>query len=216
MMRVLIADADSHTRHALALFLARRLGVAGIGEAWDDASLERELAARSRLEQRIARLQQQIEQGQTADRQMNDLHARVADLEAQLNAQAYAPEEHAALIVCHEQQSALAARLTDEDYAHDAREQLQATLAARNLRLTLSEPVIDMLADKGYDAKMGARPLSRKIDELIRVPLSKKILFDQLENCTIHAVMKDDVVDFVIESGQATPVVNDQGYIVLD
>ncbi len=90
---------------------------------------ERELATRSRLEQRIARLQQQIEQGQAADQQMRELHTRVAAIEAQLNAQAYAPEDHAALIVCHEQQSALVSRLTDEDYAHDAREQLQATLA---------------------------------------------------------------------------------------
>jgi len=95
-------------------------------------------------------------------------------------------------------------------------EELQNTLTSKNLKLTLSEPVIDMLAEKGYDSKMGARPLSRKIDELIRVPLSKKILFDRLENCTIHAVMKDDAVDFIIESASATPVVDDQGYIVLD
>jgi ATP-dependent Clp protease ATP-binding subunit ClpA len=30
---------------------------------------------------------------------------------------------------------------------------------------------------------MGARPLGRKIDELVKVPLSKKILFEKLENC---------------------------------
>jgi hypothetical protein len=57
--------------------------------------------------------------------------------------------------------------------------------------------------------------LGRKIDELIRVPLSKRILFDRLENCTIHAVMKDDKIDFMIEE-IAKPVVNEQGYIVLD
>jgi ATP-dependent Clp protease ATP-binding subunit ClpA len=76
--------------------------------------------------------------------------------------------------------------------------------------------VIDLLADKGYDNKMGARPLSRKIDELIRVPLSKKILFDRLENCTIQCDTKDDAVDFVIETPLATPMVNEDGYIVLD
>ncbi|MBN2006113.1 MAG: SMC family ATPase [Anaerolineae bacterium] len=89
---------------------------------------ERELAARPRLEQRVARLQQQIEQGETADQQMGELRVKVADLEAQLAAQAYAPDEHAALAVCHKQQSALAARLSDEDYAPEAREELQATL----------------------------------------------------------------------------------------
>ena len=54
-----------------------------------------------------------------------------------------------------------------------------------------------MLADKGYDPKMGARPLSRKIDELIRVPLSKKILFEQLRDADIDADLVDDKVVFV-------------------
>ena len=95
-------------------------------------------------------------------------------------------------------------------------DELKSNLAEKNIRLTLAEPVIDMLADKGYDSKMGARPLSRKIDELIRVPLSKRILFDRLEDCTIHAVMKDDQIDFVIEDPTLQPVVNEDGYIVLD
>jgi ATP-dependent Clp protease ATP-binding subunit ClpA len=66
---------------------------------------------------------------------------------------------------------------------------------------------------------MGARPLSRKIDELIRVPLSKKILFDRLTNCAIHAdVVEDRIVFDVVED---TPVeviasVNPDGIIVVD
>jgi ATP-dependent Clp protease ATP-binding subunit ClpA len=95
-------------------------------------------------------------------------------------------------------------------------EELQQSLLVKAIRLTLSESVIDMLADKGYDSKMGARPLSRKIDELIRVPLSKRILFDRLENCSIHAVMLNDQVDFVVDESSTVPVVNKQGYIVLD
>jgi len=95
-------------------------------------------------------------------------------------------------------------------------DELKASLMNKNIQLTLSEPVIDMLADKGYDSKMGARPLGRKIDELIRVPLSKKILFDRLENCTMHAVMKDDAVEFVTEFSAGTAVVTEDGYIVLD
>ena len=95
-------------------------------------------------------------------------------------------------------------------------DELKSNLAEKNIRLTLAEPVIDMLADKGYDSKMGARPLSRKIDELIRIPLSKRILFDRLEDCTIHAVMKDDQIDFIIEDPTLQPVVNEDGYIVLD
>jgi ATP-dependent Clp protease ATP-binding subunit ClpA len=95
-------------------------------------------------------------------------------------------------------------------------DELKSNLAEKNIRLTLAEPVVDMLADKGYDNKMGARPLSRKIDELIRVPLSKRILFDRLENCTIHAVMKDDRIDFLTDDPTPQPVVDENGYIVLD
>ena len=95
-------------------------------------------------------------------------------------------------------------------------DELQASLDTKQIKLTLTESVVDMLADKGYDPKMGARPLSRKIDELIRVPLSKKILFDRLTNCTVHAVMKDEAVDFIIEEPAPQPMVNEDGYIVLD
>lgn len=95
-------------------------------------------------------------------------------------------------------------------------DELKDSLLNKNIRLNLSEAVIDMLADKGYDNKMGARPLGRKIDELIRVPLSKRILFDRLENCNISAVIVDDTVNFIIEPPLLAPVVNEDGYIVLD
>ena len=55
-----------------------------------------------------------------------------------------------------------------------------------DITLHLSEDVVNHLAEKGYDKKMGARPLGRKIDELIRVPLSKKILFERIKNATIN------------------------------
>jgi ATP-dependent Clp protease ATP-binding subunit ClpA len=95
-------------------------------------------------------------------------------------------------------------------------DELKDSLMNKNIRLNLTEAVIDMLADKGYDSKMGARPLGRKIDELIRVPLSKKILFDRLENCNISAIMVEDAVSFIIEPPMLAPVVNEDGYIVLD
>ena len=93
--------------------------------------------------------------------------------------------------------------------------QLQASLNNKNIKLNLSEPVIDMLADKGYDPKMGARPLSRKIDELIRVPLSKKMLFEGLSDCTIDAVLVDDAIKFEIAANQRPQLrVDSNGFIV--
>jgi ATP-dependent Clp protease ATP-binding subunit ClpA len=95
-------------------------------------------------------------------------------------------------------------------------DELKISLQDKNIRLNLSETVINMLADKGYDSKMGARPLGRKIDELIRVPLSRRILFDRLENCVLNATMVDDQVHFEVEDTGVVPMVDEQGYIVLD
>jgi ATP-dependent Clp protease ATP-binding subunit ClpA len=94
-------------------------------------------------------------------------------------------------------------------------DQLQSSLNNKNIRLNLAESVIDMLADKGYDNKMGARPLGRKIDELIRVPLSKKILFERLADCNINAIMIDDKIDFTIIPTEPLPTVDSNGIIVL-
>ena len=98
-------------------------------------------------------------------------------------------------------------------------DELKTSLHTKGIHLNLSESVIDTLADKGYDSKMGARPLSRKIDELIRVPLSKRILFDRLRDCSITAdVVADQIVFDVVAN---TPVeviasVNVDGIIVVD
>ena len=95
-------------------------------------------------------------------------------------------------------------------------DQLQTSLSTKNIRLNLSEPVIDMLVEKGYDSKMGARPLNRKIDELIRVPLSKKILFERLSDCVITADMVDDKIDFIIIPKPALATIDNSGIILLD
>jgi len=91
-------------------------------------------------------------------------------------------------------------------------DELKTSLLAKGIHINLSESVIDMLADKGYDSKMGARPLSRKIDELIRVPLSKRILFDRLSDCDITADFVADKVTFDVMPN-AVPVVADDGII---
>jgi ATP-dependent Clp protease ATP-binding subunit ClpA len=100
-------------------------------------------------------------------------------------------------------------------------DELKTSLFNKNIKLTLTEPAVELLADRGYDPLMGARPLSRKIDELIRVPLSRKILFDRLTDCNINVVVKDGEIYFetdITVSVQETnqPTVNSDGYIVLD
>lgn len=94
-------------------------------------------------------------------------------------------------------------------------DELKTSLHAKGIQLNLSEPVIEHLAEQGYDPKMGARPLSRKIDELIRVPLSKKILFERLSSCDITATLVDDKITFEIVT-KVTPGVNADGIICVD
>jgi ATP-dependent Clp protease ATP-binding subunit ClpA len=77
-------------------------------------------------------------------------------------------------------------------------DQLRKNLATKNIKLNLTETMIDYLADKGYDSKMGARPLARKIDEIIKVPLSKRILFDQLKDCVVLVDVANDQAVFTV------------------
>jgi len=66
--------------------------------------------------------------------------------------------------------------------------ELNEMLSQKNIKLRCSEKCIDALATKGYDKKMGARPLARTIDSEIKVPLSKKILFEKIPGNSIIEV----------------------------
>ena len=88
----------------------------------------------------------------------------------------------------------------------------KSLLEKHNITLNLTEPVVEYLAEKGYDNKMGARPLARKIDELVRVPLSKKILFEQIKNANIVAVLNNEEIAFNV-SQKMNVKVNEDGII---
>jgi ATP-dependent Clp protease ATP-binding subunit ClpA len=93
-------------------------------------------------------------------------------------------------------------------------EQLKDSLLDKhNITLNLSEPVVEYLAEQGYDKKMGARPLARKIDELIRVPLSKKILFERIKNSVITAVINDTGIIEYNVTQKSTARVGEDGII---
>ena len=99
-------------------------------------------------------------------------------------------------------------------------DELKTALSAKNIKLNLSEAVVEHLAAVGYDPKMGARPLGRKIDELVRVPLSRKILFDQLSDSIIDAQLVDKQIEFVVKSNTvvhspAVAEMDENGFIVV-
>jgi ATP-dependent Clp protease ATP-binding subunit ClpA len=58
--------------------------------------------------------------------------------------------------------------------------QLEAQLAERRVTFQLDDEAIAWLAEKGYDERMGARPLSRVIQEHIKKPLADEVLFGRL------------------------------------
>jgi ATP-dependent Clp protease ATP-binding subunit ClpA len=58
--------------------------------------------------------------------------------------------------------------------------QLEAQLMDRNVAIELSKAAAEWLGNKGYDNTMGARPLSRLIQEQIKKPLADELLFGKL------------------------------------
>ncbi|WP_075996227.1 ATP-dependent Clp protease ATP-binding subunit ClpA [Salaquimonas pukyongi] len=59
--------------------------------------------------------------------------------------------------------------------------QLEAQLAERGVTFELTKEATAWLAIKGYDEKMGARPLGRVIQEHIKKPLAEEVLFGKLK-----------------------------------
>jgi len=59
--------------------------------------------------------------------------------------------------------------------------QLEAQLADRDVTIELSEPAKAWLIEHGYDEQMGARPMSRIIQEHIKKPLADEVLFGHLK-----------------------------------
>ncbi len=58
--------------------------------------------------------------------------------------------------------------------------QLEAQLLDRDVSIELTRKAAEWLADRGYDEKMGARPLGRTIQEYIKKPLAEELLFGKL------------------------------------
>ena len=75
--------------------------------------------------------------------------------------------------------------------------QLESQLKDRKVAITLAPEARAWLARKGYDPKMGARPLGRVIQREVRDPLTDEILFGKLENGgTVTIGTADDKLTF--------------------
>ena len=77
--------------------------------------------------------------------------------------------------------------------------QLEAQLMDRNVTFELTAKAAEWLGKKGYDDKMGARPLARVIQEHIKKPLAEELLFGKLAKGGVVKVgVKKDEIDLQI------------------
>jgi len=99
---------------------------------------------------------------------------------------------------------------------------LDVLLKERGMKIRSTPALVEHLIETGFDPKMGARPLSRVIDREVKVPLSRKILFEKLDKGTIVVVdYKDKAVNFEFTSPIPVEIleketINDKGIVTVD
>lgn len=71
-------------------------------------------------------------------------------------------------------------------------DELNSQINSKNIFVKPTPEAVEMLIKNGFDSKMGARPLHRTIDEHIKKPLSKEILFGKLVNGGVVEIDAED------------------------
>lgn len=79
--------------------------------------------------------------------------------------------------------------------------QLQAQLDDKKVVLDVSEEAREWLASNGYDEKMGARPMSRLIQEMLKKPLAEEVLFGDLSESggVVHVTVDEEKLQLETE-----------------
>jgi len=88
--------------------------------------------------------------------------------------------------------------------------ELNTMTVEKNVEVNANDEAITFLIKKGFNAKMGARPLQRVIDEEIKKPLSRMILFGELsEGGRVDVSLSKDVIP-KLEVKFKVPVITNQ------
>ncbi|MFK7815835.1 MAG: AAA family ATPase, partial [Gammaproteobacteria bacterium] len=72
---------------------------------------------------------------------------------------------------------------------------LEAQLESKNIEIQVEASAKEWIAERGYDVKMGARPMERVIQEHIKKLLAEEILFGRLENGGKVVIRASDEAD---------------------
>ncbi len=81
--------------------------------------------------------------------------------------------------------------------------ELESQLDKNNVTIELETSARTWIAEKGYDQKMGARPMARVIQEHIKRPLAEELLFGKLTDgghVRVALNSEDDGLVFLMES----------------
>ena len=70
-------------------------------------------------------------------------------------------------------------------------DELKAQVKDKNIKVKINKEAINWLIEKGFDSKMGARPLQRVIDKEIKRSLAKMMLFGALKNGGVASITID-------------------------
>jgi ATP-dependent Clp protease ATP-binding subunit ClpA len=77
--------------------------------------------------------------------------------------------------------------------------ELESQLAEKRVTLRIDEAARLWLAEKGYDPKMGARPMARVVQEYIKKPLADELLFGRLvDGGMVRVTLGDDGLEMEI------------------
>jgi ATP-dependent Clp protease ATP-binding subunit ClpA len=77
--------------------------------------------------------------------------------------------------------------------------ELNAQLKDKGIEIVADKTATKWLAVKGYDSKMGARPLARLIDEKVKSPLSRRVLFgDLVDGGRVTLGVENDELTFTV------------------
>jgi ATP-dependent Clp protease ATP-binding subunit ClpA len=78
-------------------------------------------------------------------------------------------------------------------------DELNSQLKDKNIVSAANNETVKWLAKRGYDRKMGARPLARLIDTKIKSPLSRRVLFgDLVDGGKVSLKIVNDEIDFTV------------------
>ncbi len=77
--------------------------------------------------------------------------------------------------------------------------ELRDMVQPKGITIKIDDKALDILVDKGFNPKMGARPLQRVIDKEIKRPLSREMLFGELKNGGIVTINVNDSKEFTLE-----------------